>query len=202
MAKIAQDGKMSGQVRILRTDYDAYHFRVENAAKTQDNYLEKFEAELGNLSISNYKIENQKSNIKDPILETFSFTSGSQSDIIGGKIFVSPLLFFTRTKNPFNQEQRVMPVYFGYKNQQKYNVNIEIPEGFQVESLPQPIRIATEDKNIIYLLNFSAEGNKIQITCSKEINSSIFAAEQYAGLKNMFQKVIASQNEKIVLKKI
>lgn len=202
MAKIAQDGKMNGQVRILRTDYDAYQFRVENADKTQDNYLEKFERELGDLNISNYKIENQKSNIKDPILETFSFTSGGQSDIIGGKIFVSPLLFFTRTKNPFNQEQRVMPVYFGYKNQQKYNVNIEIPDGFQIESLPQPIRIATEDKNIIYLLNFAAEGNKIQITCSKEINSSIFAAEQYTGLKNIFQKVVASQNEKIVLKKM
>jgi len=36
---------------------------------------------------------------------------------------------------------------------------------------------------------------------AKEINNSIFAAEDYGMLKNFFQKIIVSQNEKIVLKK-
>ncbi len=57
-------------------------------------------------------------------------------------------------------------------------------------------------KAILYTINFFAEGNKIQISSTKEINSSIFATDQYGGLKDLFQKVIASQNEKIVLKKI
>ncbi|WP_343615540.1 DUF3857 domain-containing protein [Flavobacterium sp.] len=202
MVSIDSGGKMNGQARILRTDYDAYRFRVENNAKNQENYLEKFETELGDLNISNYRIENQKSNLKDPIIETFSFASNNQSDIIGDKIFVNPLLFFTRTKNPFNQEKRIMPVYFGYKNQEKYNITLEIPNGYTVESLPVPIKIATEDKGIVYLLNFFAEGKKIQINCTKDINNSIFAAEEYQTLKDVFQKVTASQNQKIVLKKI
>lgn len=202
MVSIDSGGKMNGQARILRTDYDAYRFRVENNAKNQENYLEKFETELGDLNISNYRIENQKSNLKDPIIETFSFASNNQSDIIGDKIFVNPLLFFTRTKNPFNQEKRIMPVYFGYKNQEKYNITLEIPNGYTVESLPVPMKIATEDKGIVYLLNFFAEGKKIQINCTKDINNSIFAAEEYQTLKDVFQKVTASQNQKIVLKKI
>ncbi|WP_239023071.1 hypothetical protein [Flavobacterium endoglycinae] len=202
MVSIDNGGKMNGQARILRTDYDAYRFRVENNAKNQENYLEKFETELGDLNISNYRIENQKSNLKDPIIETFSFASNNQSDIIGDKIFVNPLLFFTRTKNPFNQEKRIMPVYFGYKNQEKYNITLEIPNGYTVESLPVPMKIATEDKGIVYLLNFFAEGKKIQINCTKDINNSIFAAEEYQTLKDVFQKVTASQNQKIVLKKI
>ena len=106
------------------------------------------------------------------------------------------------TKNPFNQEQRQMPVYFGYPTQEKINVNIEIPEGYEVESLPTPIKILSENKEIVYMLNIVNEGNKIQIISSKEINNSIFAADQYEGLKDLFQKMIASQNEKIVLKKI
>lgn len=202
MVSIDSGGKMNGQARILRTDYDAYRFRVENNAKNQENYLEKFETELGDLNISNYRIENQKSNLKDPIIETFSFASNNQSDIIEDKIFVNPLLFFTRTKNPFNQEKRIMPVYFGYKNQEKYNITLEIPNGYTVESLPVPMKIATEDKGIVYLLNFFAEGKKIQINCTKDINNSIFAAEEYQTLKDVFQKVTASQNQKIVLKKI
>lgn len=202
MVKIDGEGKMDGQVRIHRTDYDAYHFRVENNTKNQDKYLEKIEEQLGNLSISNYKIENQKANIKDPIVETFAFTSNGQLEIIGGKIFVNPLLFFTRRKNPFNQEERKMPVYFGYKNAERFNLNIQIPEGYEIESMPKPIKISSEDKEIVYSLNYSVDGDKIQIMSVKEVNNSIFAAESYGMLKEFFQKIIVSQNEKIVLKKI
>lgn len=202
IVKIHPDGKMNGQGRIQHTDYDAYSFRVENNAKSEDAYLEKFENRLGGLSVSNYKIENQKSNLDQSVIETFSFDSSSRSDIIEGKIFVNPLLFFTQSKNPFNQEKRQMPVYFGYKNLEKFNFNIEIPQGYTVESLPKPVRIASEDKKMSFILNFSATENKIQIVSQKEINSSIFAAEDYGMIKEFFQKMIVSQNEKIILKKI
>ena len=50
-------------------------------------------------------------------------------------------------------------------------------------------------------MNFSNEGNKIQISCLKEINNAIFAPDQYNGIKEIFQKIITGQNQKIVLKK-
>lgn len=49
---------------------------------------------------------------------------------------------------------------------------------------------------------FSLSQNKIQIVSQKEINNSIFAAEDYEMIKEFFQKMIVSQNEKIILKKI
>ncbi|MFC4480058.1 DUF3857 domain-containing protein [Flavobacterium chungangensis] len=202
IVKINPDGKMNGQARVQRTDYDAYSFREENNTKTEDAYLEKLENRLGGLEISNYAIENQKSNLDQSVIETFSFASSNRSDIIDGKIFVNPLLFFTQSKNPFNQEKRQMPVYFGYKNIEKFNLNIEIPQGYIVESLPKPFRISSEDKLMSFILNFSVSENKIQIVSQKEINSSIFAAEDYGMIKEFFQKMIVSQNEKIILKKI
>lgn len=202
IAKLDALGKIEGKVRVQRTDYDAYSFRIQNANKNQGNYLEKYEEQLGDLKISDYAIENKKTNFSNPIIETFSFTSDNQSEIIGGKIYINPLLFFTRTKNPFTQEKRQMGIYFGYPTQEKFNLNLDIPEGYVVESIPNPVRIASEDKLIVYTFNISNVGNKIQISCVKEINSSIFAADEYTGLKELFQKMLASQNEKIVLKKI
>ncbi|MNX45972.1 hypothetical protein D3C86_765010 [compost metagenome] len=202
IVKLDASGKIEGKVRVQRTDYDAYSFRVQNADKNQESYLEKYEEQLGDLKISDYAIENKKTNFSNPIIETFSFSSDNQSEIIGGKIFINPLLFFTRTKNPFTQERRQMGIYFGYPTQEKFNLNLDIPEGYSVESLPKPVRISTEDKAITYVFNISNEGNKIQISCIKEINNSIFAADEYTGLKDIFQKMLASQNEKIVLKKI
>lgn len=202
MVKIDNLGKIEGKIRIQRTDYDAYLFRVENANKNQENYLEKLEEQFGDSKISNYTIDNKKTNIQEPVLETFSLNADNRVEIIGGKMFINPLLFFTRSKNPFTQEIRQMPVYFGYPTQEKFNLNIEIPEGYEIESLPTPVKISSENKEIVYMLNTSGEGNKIRIISTKEIDNSIFAADQYNGLKDLFQKMIASQNEKIVLKKI
>ena len=202
MVKIDNLGKIEGKIRIQRTDYDAYLFRVENTNKNQENYLEKLEEQFGDSKISNYTIDNKKTNIQEPVLETFSLNADNRVEIIGGKMFINPLLFFTRSKNPFTQEIRQMPVYFGYPTQEKFNLNIEIPEGYEIESLPTPVKISSENKEIVYMLNTSGEGNKIRIISTKEINNSIFAADQYNGLKDLFQKMIASQNEKIVLKKI
>lgn len=202
MVKIDNLGKIEGRIRIQRTDYDAYLFRVENTNTSQENYLEKLEERLGDLKISNYSVENKKTNLQEPVIETFSLVSNNSVEIIGGKIFINPLLFYTRSKNPFNQEIRQMPVYFGYPTQEKFNLNLEIPEGYAIESLPTPVKIVSENKEIVYVLNVLGEGNKIQIISSKEINNSIFAADQYNGLKDLFQKMIVSQNEKIILKKI
>ena len=202
IVKIENSGKMEGMIRIRKTNYEAYNFRIKNANKSTENYLEKLEEDLGGLKISNYSIENKKTNLSDPVLETFNFVSENQSEIIGGKIFINPLLFFTRTKNPFTQEKRQMAIYFGYQTQEKFNLSLDIPEGYMVESMPKPIRISSEDKKIVFMLNISNLGNKIQIASTKEINKSSFPADEYDVLKDLFQKAIISQNEKIVLKKI
>jgi len=201
MVKIDPDGIVSGKVAIQRTDYNAYQFRIENAEKKEESYLDKIETEWGNAEISDYKVENLKTNIKDPVVENFSFSSNNALEIIGGKIFMKPLLFFTTDKNPFKQEERKMPIYFGYKNQERFNLSIEIPKGYVVESTPKPVKIVSEEKRMIFSFNISVIDNKIQILSIKEINNSTFATEDYEMIKEVFEKIVLSQNQKIVLKK-
>ena len=201
IAKINDSGLLEGKIRNHKLDYEAYRFRVVNANKSTESYIEKLENQFGNVKISNYAIENIKTNLEKPIVETFDFISENQCEIIGDKMFISPMLFFTTIKNYFNQEKRQMPVYFSYPTQEKFNINLEIPKGYSIETLPKPIHIAVENSGIVYKFNIINEENKIQISCFKDINNSIFAADQYDGLKEIFQKIIVSQNEKIVLKK-
>ncbi|WP_289663395.1 DUF3857 domain-containing protein [Flavobacterium panacagri] len=199
--KLNENGKIDGKIRIQRTDYEAYKFRVQNGNRNQDSYLEKLEEKLGNLKITDYAITNKITNISDPIVETFSFETENFVESIGGKLYINPMLFYGTTKNPFVQENRQMGIYFGYPKQEKLFVNLEIPDGYVIETLPAPIRLSLEDKSINMALNFLNDGNKIQFSFSKDINNSIFAADHYNALKTLFQKMIASQNEKIVLKK-
>lgn len=63
--------------------------------------------------------------------------------------------------------------------------------------LPEPAKFSLEDNSLTLMLNVLSEGNKIQFSFSKDINNSIFAAEDYDALKTFFQKMIVSQNKKM-----
>lgn len=195
-------GEIDGRLRSKKTDYEALRFREINANNNENSYLEKLENDLGKIEIEDYKIENKIGDLSKPVQEEFNFKASNSYDIIGGKIFLRPVLFFTDVTNPFKQEKRQMPIYFGYPGQETYNVFLDIPNGFVVESLPKPIRIVTENRDASYTMNMTSEENKVHIQVVKEINKYIFATDDYDMLKDFFQNIIVSQNEKIVLKRI
>ena len=202
LTKVDGLGQIAGKLRVQHTDYEAYGFREKNAQKKEEDYLEKLENDLGGIQISDYKIENKDTDLSKATLETFTFTSSNFCENIGGKMFINPMLFFTLNKNPFVQEKRRMPIYFGYPKQEKYNINLEIPEGYTVESIPKAIKIALEDNVVLFTINTQVEGNRIQIMITKEMNVAFLTADYYDNLKDFFQKIIDKQNEKIVFKKL
>ncbi|MFI0490388.1 DUF3857 domain-containing protein [Flavobacterium sp.] len=199
--EIGSNGKITGKSRIQRTDYEAFTFRVKNRGINQENYLEKLENDLNEIKISDYTIENA-ANLSKPIIENFTFISDNECEIIGGKMYINPLLFFTHTKNPFVLGKRQFPIYFGYPKQEKFNLSFQIPEGYAVESIPKSIKIATGENVGVYVFNILAEGNTIQIQVVKNINKAVVSENFYDVLKAFYQQMIDKQNEKIVLKKI
>lgn len=194
-------GKMVGQARIRKTDYVAQRFRESTALLTNDKYLEKFESDLGGILIDDYKKINDNS---DPssIIESFTFSSDKHCEIIAGKMYLNPLLFFNSTQNPFVMETRQMPVYFGFPKTERFNINLEIPKGYKVTSVPQPLKISMVNAIGSFSMNIVYDNDKIQIVIAKEINLAVVPPDLYDALKDFFQKMIDKQNEKIVLTKI
>ena len=195
------NGKMGGKFKIQKTDYEAFVFRAKYSGINQENYLEKIENDLNEIQISDYMIENS-ADLSKPIVENITFNSDNSCEIINEKIYLNPLLFFTQNKNPFLQDNREYPIYFGYPKQEKFNINIEIPEGYVVESYPKTVKIATIENIGLFSFNIAVSGTKIQIQATTDINNARLSANYYNVLKGFFQKVIDKQNEKIVLKKI
>jgi len=201
MFAIDEKGKISGKYTVYRSDYEAFEFREKFLGMNQQNYLEKVENDLKGIQISNYGIENSK-DLSKPIIENFTFTADNECEIIGDKMYINPKLFFTQTKNPFVQEERECPVYFGCPKQEKFNFNIDIPQGYELESLPKPIKIQTRENVCTFSFNCLASGSRIQIVITEDINKGMVSSNFYDELKSFFKQMIDKQNEKIVLKKI
>ncbi|MDI9312109.1 MAG: hypothetical protein QM535_17980, partial [Limnohabitans sp.] len=174
--------------------------RTKYASMSEEKYLEALEKELNDIEISEYTIEN-KTDLNNPIVETFSFLSNKHCERIGDKLYLNPLMFYALTTNPFNQEKRDYPVDFVYPNQEKYNVFINLPEGYVVETLPAPINLAFSGNEMFFKYSIINSDNKLQLVVSFDTNQAILAPDSYEELKAFYNEMIKKQTEKIVLKK-
>ena len=200
LSKIESNGELSGQIREQYFDYQALRFREKYSGISKESYLEKEEKTYPGLEIENYELKNDKL-IYDPIIETYTFKNKSAVEIIGDKMYFSPMLYFSTKENPFKQDNRQYPVNFSFPSKDKYLIVIVIPEGYKVESLPKSTSIGIDKKYLSF--NFSATNTDKQITIAInfEINESVIPSEHYDTLKQFFKVMIEKENEKIILKK-
>lgn len=197
---IDAEGKVTGKARRQCTDYNAMITRQNMNSLKEEEYLDKLENDYNKIEISEYTRTNEKE-ILMPTLESYSFT-GNLCEVIGGKIYVNPMLFFTNDKNPFKQEVREYPVDFSYPYADKFNITIQIPDGYSVESLPAPAALVMEENLGTFRYNIAASGNVLQLAILHQINDAIVGTEKYEMLKEYYKAMVAKETEKIVLKRI
>ncbi|MES2545851.1 MAG: transglutaminase [Bacteroidota bacterium] len=200
MVKINEKGEIEGKLREQYFDYNAFGFRDKYGNISKESYLQQLEKKYNNIEIGEYDLAN-KSDFDKPVTETYSFKHNNSTDVIGDKMYFSPLLFFSETINPFKQEVREYPVDFAYPYQDKYLVNIIIPEGYIVETVPSPIALVFGEGIAGFKFNISNTGKQIQVSAILDINTSIVSSGNYADLKMFFSEIIKKQTEKVVLKK-
>jgi transglutaminase-like putative cysteine protease len=198
---IDAEGKVTGKTRRQCTDYNAMITRDNVSSLKEEEYLEKLENRNNKIEISDYSRTNEK-DLLLPIIESYSFTGNNLCEVIGGKIYISPMLFFTNEKNPFKQDAREYPVDFGFPFTDKYNITLQIPEGFTAEVLPAPVVMNMEDNLGSFKFNIAPVGNGLQIIVQHQINEAIVSTEKYEMLKEYYKSMIAKETEKIVLKRI
>lgn len=201
--KIDKDGSVTGQMRRQYTNQYAYNYRTSYIATNEDEYINKLENEIG-IIIENYKIQNIK-NLSKPVVETISFTKQDAVDIINENIYLSPLLFLAQKENPFKQDQkeRKLPIDFTFPKSQKYLINIDVPEGYKIDYIPEPIAVGLPDGKAVYKFNIMKTPNEtLQIIVNQDFNQSILPKEYYEPLKEYFKNIVQIETDKIVLVKI
>lgn len=200
-ATVDQSGKISGKIRNYMTDYTAFSFREQYLNLNETAYIEMLERKNSGIEIGEYTITNQR-DFMLPVVEEYNFETNNAVDIIGDKIYVSPMMFLRYGRNPFKQEDRSYPVDFIFPKQEKYSITINLPEGYTIESMPASASFGIEDNIGTFKYIIAQTGNQIQLSASLDLNVAVVQQQHYHGLQSLFNQMIAKQNEKIVLKRI
>ncbi len=198
---LKEDGELTGKFRKQYTEHAALLFRQNLNAADEQKYQEQLENTFGGIAIESYGVEN-KFDLGKPIIESFSFAKENSVDVIGDKIYFNPLFFLAHQENPFVLEERQYPVDFSFPKAAKITVNIKLPEGYKIESLPQGVAMKLPDNLGGFKYVISDSGNSVQLMVNSDINEAIINNQYYNHLREYYKQMVAKETEKIVLMKI
>lgn len=136
-----------------------------------------------------------------PVVLEFNFNS-NHAEEVAGKIYLSPLSYLATLENPFKSDSRTYPIDFGHPIKNRSIVNIVIPEGFAIESIPENSAIQLDNNLGSYKYIINQNGNQVQLSVELSINEAFIAPTHYGSLKQFYDLVVAKETEKIVLKKV
>ena len=195
-----EDG-LNGAIGVERNGNSAYDFRLNyfSAYKDKDDYVEKLGADLG-YDISGFEITGDQNTSEKTKTE---FNVHKDATLEDEFLYINPLVYKAYSENPFKSEHRLYPIQFDYQNSFVEIINIAIPEGYAVEELPKSERISFgENRSILFTYIVSNVGDKIAINYQFQVKTLTILPTEYEYLKQFFAKIVAKNNEQIVLKKL
>lgn len=200
---ISEDGSLNGKMRRKYTEHFAYRYRINFSSVNKEDYISKLQNQLG-VTINDYKNENIY-DLSEPVIETIDFEKDNAFDVINGNIYLSPLLFLAQEENPFKQDQldRKLPIDFTFPKSKKYMINIKLPEGYEVDYIPESTAVGLPNQKGVY--RFSVKKSPLgdlQVVVQKEIKEAILSHNYYKPLKDFYTTIVAKETDKIVFKKI
>ncbi|WP_169513322.1 transglutaminase domain-containing protein [Flexithrix dorotheae] len=197
--QIKEEGSLEGTMSNTYKNYYAKIVRKSVLSKGEKEYFkDNWEDKVVNFTVSDPNFENVKE-LGEPLITKFNISIEEAE--LGGKIYLDPIFSKFYEENPFKQEKREYPVDFGCPTQKFYSLELELPEGYDAEELPQAVALTLPQKAGRFTYQVIKNGNKLQIISSIKISKPVFLPDEYAYLKEFFTQAISKQSEQIVLVK-
>lgn len=95
----------------------------------------------------------------------------------------------TKRQNPVRLESEVF----------EETVHVKLPAGFKIDEMPDGGKLETQFGT--YTCSYTAHGDELTFARKLEIPSATVSIEQYAALKNFFERVVGAEQSPIVLAK-
>ena len=198
---INEDGSLSGKQNSSYSDLDGMAYRKNFQTYSKDEYINRLINTYQFDDLTDFEVKNDK-DLDKSVIESYSFEIDEGVDMVGNEIYFSPLFFHRLTENPFKLNERNFPVNFVYASSEKKMINVKIPEGYQVTSTPEPIKISLPDEMGSFLFNISVVEGGLNVISTFEINTAIIPEFKYAELKEFYNQRVLKETEKVVLTKI
>lgn len=189
--------------RVLNSYYGlhAKTFRDKHGKTNTDNYVEILEKDKGNIVISNVEIHNREDKGEN-VRQTYEFDLKNGIEVINSNIYIKPLVFGGMTENPFKENERNYPVIFDFPSVEKNTVNLMIPDGYEISSIPEDFETLLGEGAGQFIFKTTVAGKFLRVETIMDLNNIVYTSADYEKLKEFFAEMVEKQTEAIVLTKV
>jgi len=199
--KLSDTGDLEGKLTITFTGLEATRRRVEMRNEDETDRKKFLEDQVQEYVPA--AIEVELTNKPEWKSSESSLTAEFNLKVPGwvagaGRRALVPVGLFSGTeKHVFDHANRVHPIYFDFPFEKHDDITIELPNGWQVSSLPAAQK---QDAHVIvYTLQVENSRNTLHLTRNLNVDFLLLDPKYYGALRNFFQVVRTSDEEQIVL---
>ena len=187
---------VSTKYQGLRQDYIRGIINAYSADKLKEYLQKRFDFPTYELEKFEYK--ETKATVPS-VDEQLELNVSNYASMTGKRLFIIPNIMTRSDTKLKSDEQRKYDIVLNDEYKEIDSVEIEIPKGYEQESLPQPVTI--EAKFGKYYSNIRLVDNKIFYYRTSEQYGGTFAAKDYPDLVKFYDAVYKADRNKIVLVK-
>lgn len=198
--KLTEDGLLSGK---LQGKYKGYAGAMLRAylANNESKYPASWTKQLPQLQVDSIFTKNLDT--YDKSLHMIAEVKISKlTETQGDLLYFQPVFISEFLKNKLPSKERVCPVEMLFPKTENFVLNLELPAGYEVESLPASVSLSLADDSANYTLLVSVQGQFLQLISKVNIKKTTFPLAAYDDLRELFIQIEEKLKEKIVLKKI
>lgn len=206
LAQLRLDGRgnLTGTIRVEYAGQEALSRKFDNREKDEIKIKEILEEELlkklpegSQVNLKNLQGLKERS---AALTAEFEATVAGVVHQSGGQLLLPVYALTNSRQYPFRSAFRKYPIYFNYPSTEIDEIKIELPEGYEVEALPEA-RSRDSERAGFSLKAQLSESGQLLIERKVVIKKNLFPVSDYIHLKEFFDFVQTRDEQQIILGK-
>ncbi|WP_430909483.1 DUF3857 domain-containing transglutaminase family protein [Maribacter sp. 2-571] len=187
---LSAEGGISGETLIATrgVQYDQ-HFNLETQKKEDViEYYKEFWSNINNLNIGEFGFENDRNEVV--FKETVTFDASDYASVSGKRMLfvINALNKNTNVPKRYRNREQPFEIQRGFYDEDAYE--IQLPEGYELESLPEMVETDTEFGSYCFEVSHDPEKRTLAYKRSLLVKQGEYSKEKY-NLYRDFRKQVA-----------
>jgi hypothetical protein len=199
--QLASDGTLKGSVIDKRFGDVSTHRRAlytHGDAKEQSEYLDHvLEQDFTTFKVADVKVENVES-LNKPLATTYNIDVDHYARSTGPLLMVRPRVLGDEAP-AVDHKPRTLPIDLGETMQANDEYDIELPAGYVVDELPDPVKLDLGFAS--YESSSSVKGNVLHYSRTYTVREIKLPAEKYSDLQKLASVIATDEQSRAILKK-
>lgn len=200
--KMDETGIVTGKVDLKFTGAPALKWRQKSLTDDKETVERELKEHLeqmlpGGMDVKLVSIEKLEE-YEEPLAVKFE-VKGAIGSSTGKRLLVVADLFEVNAKPTFTREKREMAVFLPYRYNARDAIRINLPKGFEVESVP-PDKSAKLAKSAVYDMKAVVDGTGFTVRRNLFVGEDVYLPTDYPELKAFYGQFESKDQEPVIVK--